>query len=59
MISLLAGKLGTTGFGATLAGLAARGWFQVNGLAGQARPDWAEPGTGGVGHVRGARRDAG
>lgn len=29
MVSLLAGKLDRTGFGATLAGLAAQGWFQV------------------------------
>src|SRR5690349_4950235 len=29
VVSLLAGKLDRTGFGATLAGLAAQGWFQV------------------------------
>ncbi|HET9975537.1 MAG TPA: hypothetical protein VFQ68_45425, partial [Streptosporangiaceae bacterium] len=33
VVSLLAGKLDWTGFGATLAGLAARGWFQVRPLA--------------------------
>jgi hypothetical protein len=31
VISLLAGKLDRTGFGATLVSLAARGWFQVRG----------------------------
>ena len=36
MISLLTGKLDKLGFKATLIDLAARGWFQVNGLAGQA-----------------------
>ena len=36
VISLLTGKLDKLGFKATLIDLAARGWFQVNGLAGQA-----------------------
>ena len=36
VISLLTGKLDKLGFQATLIDLAARGWFQVNGLAGQA-----------------------
>ena len=36
VISLLTGKLDKLGFKATLVDLAARGWFQVNGLAGQA-----------------------
>ncbi len=36
VISLLTGKLDKLGFRATLIDLAARGWFQVNGLAGQA-----------------------
>jgi hypothetical protein len=31
VVSLLAGKLDRTGFGATLVSLAARGWFQVHG----------------------------
>jgi hypothetical protein len=34
VVSLLAGKLDKTGFGATLAGLAARGWYQVRAPAG-------------------------
>jgi hypothetical protein len=34
VVSLLAGKLDRTGFGATLVGLAARGWFQVRGPGG-------------------------
>ena len=37
VISLLTGKLDKLGFKATLVDLAARGWFQMNGLAGQAR----------------------
>ena len=38
MISLLARKLGTTGFGATLADLATRGWFQVRAPGGPTGP---------------------
>ena len=34
VVSLLDGKLDRTGFGATLVGLAARGWFQVHGPGG-------------------------
>jgi hypothetical protein len=36
VVSLLAGKLDRTGFGATLVSLAARGWFQVRGPGGPA-----------------------
>ena len=38
VVSLLAGRLGTLGFGATLVDLAARGWFEVRGPAGPAGP---------------------
>ena len=38
VISLLARKLGTTGFGATLADLATRGWFQVRAPGGPTGP---------------------
>lgn len=40
VVSLLAGRLGTSGFGATLVDLASRGWFQVSAPAG---PDWWAP----------------
>ena len=61
VISLLAGKLDKLGFGATLIDLAARGWFQVSAAAGPGagRTRDRSLGTGGPGHVRGARRDAG
>ena len=60
MISLLTGKLDKLGFKATLIDLAARGWFQVNGPAGQAPARTVRSlGTGGTGHMRGARRDTG
>lgn len=39
VVSLLAGKLDRTGFGATLVNLAARGWFQVRGPGGGSGPD--------------------
>ena len=38
VVSLLAGRLGKLGFGATLADLAARGWFQVRGPGGGSGP---------------------
>jgi hypothetical protein len=38
VVSLLAGKVDRTGFGATLVSLAARGWFQVRGPAGALTP---------------------
>jgi hypothetical protein len=38
VISLLGGRLDKTGFGATLADLAARGWFEVRAPGGQAGP---------------------
>jgi hypothetical protein len=50
VVSLLAGKLDKTGFAATLAGLAARGWFQVRppasppGPTMQVRPPAPPPG---------------
>jgi hypothetical protein len=48
VISLLAGKLDRTGFGATLVSLAARGWFQVRGPGGGSEPARSGgPGAGG------------
>lgn len=45
VVSLLAGQLGKSGFGATLADLASRGWFQVSAPAG---PDgWTSAGQAG------------
>ena len=38
VVSVLAGRLGRDGFGATLADLAARGWFRLSGTAGPAGP---------------------
>ena len=35
VVSLLAGRLDRSGFGATLVDLAARGWFQVRAPAGR------------------------
>jgi len=47
VVSLLAGKLDRTGFGATLAGLAARGWFQVRPPGGPGTFGGTGPGPGG------------
>jgi hypothetical protein len=46
VVSLLDGKLDRTGFGATLAGLAARGWFQVHGPGEGSGPGGGGPDPG-------------
>ncbi len=57
VVSLLAGRLGAAGFGATLVDLASRGWFELGAPAGPA-PDGTAP-DGTVMCVVGSARPAG